>query len=201
MDSGGTRDAGGQSIRGVGIRVGQQHVFSIVDGFATQPKKKRKMTPAERSAYKTTRKVGACDKCKRQKGKCTHVIGNLLSMAKPLQEEKAVLQRLDATLPASITASNDEKPARTHRQTQKLSQQQRTPLRTSPTTQSNTVPGSPQWTQEVHETQDGSRSGMSGTPASATPSSSEAPSPITSTTSSPDTPETTVTTPTATTLA
>lgn len=48
---------------------GQQHVFSIVDGLALQPKKKRKMTPAERSAYKTTRKIGACEKCKRQKGK------------------------------------------------------------------------------------------------------------------------------------
>jgi hypothetical protein len=47
----------------------QQHVFSIVDGLATQPKKKRKMTPAERSAYKNTRKFGACEKCKRQKGK------------------------------------------------------------------------------------------------------------------------------------
>jgi len=183
------------------IGVGQQHVFSIVDGFATQPKKKRKMTPAERSAYKTTRKVGACDKCKRQKGKCTHVIGKLVSMAKPLQEEKAVSQRLNATLPESMTAFNAEEPARTHQQTQELSQQQRTPLRTTPTTQSNTVPGSPQWTQEVHGMQEDSQSGMSGTPASVTPSSSEASSPITSTTSSPDTPETTVTTPTATTLA
>jgi hypothetical protein len=51
------------------IVTGQQHVFSIVDGLETQPKKKRKMTPAERTAYKTTRKLGACDKCKRQKGK------------------------------------------------------------------------------------------------------------------------------------
>jgi hypothetical protein len=51
------------------IGLGQQHVFSIVDGFAAQPKKKRKMTVAERSAYKTTRKIGACEKCKRQKGK------------------------------------------------------------------------------------------------------------------------------------
>lgn len=51
------------------IGTGQQHVFSIVDGLAMQPKKKRKMTPAERSAYKTTRKVGACDKCKRLKGR------------------------------------------------------------------------------------------------------------------------------------
>lgn len=52
------------------IATGQQHVFSIVDGgLAIRPKKKRKMTPAERSAYKTTRKIGACDKCKRQKGK------------------------------------------------------------------------------------------------------------------------------------
>lgn len=92
------------------IGAGQQHVFSIVDGLAMQPKKKRKMTPAERSAYKTTRKVGACDKCKRQKGKvrdssqqvepkvnmrkCTHVIGALMPMGKDLQEDKVTLQRL-----------------------------------------------------------------------------------------------------------
>jgi len=61
-----------------------------------------------------------------------------------------------------MTAFNAEEPARTHQQTQELSQQQRTPLRTTPTTQSNTVPGSPQWTQEVHGMQEDSQSGMSG---------------------------------------
>lgn len=73
-----------------------------------------------------------------------------------------MVARLYATLPASMTTSNAEKPARTHQQIQDLSQQQRTPLRTPPKTQSNTVPGSPQWTQGVHEMQEGSQSGMSG---------------------------------------
>ncbi|KAF2012426.1 hypothetical protein BU24DRAFT_425088 [Aaosphaeria arxii CBS 175.79] len=31
------------------------------------------MTPKERKEYKLTRKLGACDKCKRNKAKCTHL--------------------------------------------------------------------------------------------------------------------------------
>lgn len=47
----------------------QQFVFSAHDGRAMRPKTKRKMTLEERSAYKETRKRGACDKCRRQKGR------------------------------------------------------------------------------------------------------------------------------------
>jgi hypothetical protein len=48
---------------------GQQYVFSVANGHAFQPKRKRKMTTAEKAAYKKTRRHGACSKCKRQKGK------------------------------------------------------------------------------------------------------------------------------------
>jgi len=47
----------------------QQFVWSAHDGRSMRPKTKRKMTVEERSAYKETRKRGACDKCRRQKGK------------------------------------------------------------------------------------------------------------------------------------
>jgi hypothetical protein len=47
----------------------QTFVFSAFDGRPLQPKTKRKMTSDERVVYKQTRKRGACDKCKRQKGK------------------------------------------------------------------------------------------------------------------------------------
>ncbi|KAF2638839.1 hypothetical protein P280DRAFT_63413 [Massarina eburnea CBS 473.64] len=51
----------------------QQFVWSAHDGKSLRPKTKRKMTLEERSAYKETRKRGACDKCRRQKGRCTHM--------------------------------------------------------------------------------------------------------------------------------
>jgi hypothetical protein len=51
------------------ITTAQTFVFSAVDGRPLQPKTKRKMTSDERVVYKQTRKRGACDKCKRQKGK------------------------------------------------------------------------------------------------------------------------------------
>lgn len=47
----------------------QQFVFSALDGRTLHPKTKRRMTSKERTAYKQTRKRGACPKCKRQKGK------------------------------------------------------------------------------------------------------------------------------------
>jgi len=47
----------------------QQFVWSAHDGRSMRPKTKRKMTVEERSAYKETRKRGACDKCRRQKGR------------------------------------------------------------------------------------------------------------------------------------
>jgi hypothetical protein len=47
----------------------QQFVWSAHDGRSMRPKTKRKMTAEERSAYKNTRKRGACDKCRRQKGR------------------------------------------------------------------------------------------------------------------------------------
>lgn len=47
----------------------QQFVWSSHDGRSMQPKTKRKMTLEERSAYKETRRRGACDKCRRQKGR------------------------------------------------------------------------------------------------------------------------------------
>ncbi|KAL5421274.1 hypothetical protein PMIN04_005749 [Paraphaeosphaeria minitans] len=50
----------------------QQFVWSARDGRSMHPKTKRKMTVEERNAYKNTRKRGACDKCRRQKGRCTH---------------------------------------------------------------------------------------------------------------------------------
>ncbi|KAH7359705.1 hypothetical protein BKA66DRAFT_225456 [Pyrenochaeta sp. MPI-SDFR-AT-0127] len=53
---------------------GQHIVFSAKDGRTLQPKLKRKMTTEEKTAYKETRKRGACPKCKRQKGKCTHTV-------------------------------------------------------------------------------------------------------------------------------
>ncbi|KAG9195999.1 hypothetical protein G6011_01120 [Alternaria panax] len=128
---------------------GQQHVFSIVDGLAMQPKKKRKMTPAERSAYKTTRKVGACDKCKRQKGKCTHVIETPMLVGKALRKDDITLQRPDAALPFITAARDAEDPASTRRDRQDLSQ-------------SNTAPGSPHWVQEIQGIQEGNRSEISG---------------------------------------
>ncbi|KAJ8110215.1 hypothetical protein OPT61_g6882 [Boeremia exigua] len=48
-------------------------VFNAFDGRTMQQKTKRKMTAEERLEYKETRKRGACFRCKRQKGKCTHM--------------------------------------------------------------------------------------------------------------------------------
>ncbi|KAF2446606.1 hypothetical protein P171DRAFT_262739 [Karstenula rhodostoma CBS 690.94] len=53
--------------------VAQQFVWSAHDGRSMRPKTKRKMTVEERNAYKNTRKRGACDKCRKQKGRCTHI--------------------------------------------------------------------------------------------------------------------------------
>ena len=47
----------------------QQFVWSAHDGRSMQPKTKRKMTVEERSAYKETRKRGACHRCRRKKGR------------------------------------------------------------------------------------------------------------------------------------
>lgn len=49
--------------------VAQQFVWNAHDGRSMRPKTKRKMTVEERNAYKNTRKRGACDKCRRQKGR------------------------------------------------------------------------------------------------------------------------------------
>ena len=60
----------------------QQIVFSALDGQMMQPKTKRKMTMQERSAYKETRKRGACAKCRQQKGKvisCSRKLGLLVA--------------------------------------------------------------------------------------------------------------------------
>ncbi|RYO58170.1 hypothetical protein AA0116_g7443 [Alternaria tenuissima] len=132
------------------IATGQQHVFSIVDGgLAVQPKKKRKMTPAERSAYKTTRKIGACDKCKRQKGKCTHVIATLMPVGKTLRDDDITLQRPEATLPATMATHNDQDLARARKDAKDLSQ-------------SVTAPSSPHWAQETQGIQQGNQSEISG---------------------------------------
>jgi hypothetical protein len=48
---------------------GHHFIFNASDGTAMEQKTKRKMTAEEKAAYKETRKRGACDKCKRQKGK------------------------------------------------------------------------------------------------------------------------------------
>ncbi|KAF3049394.1 hypothetical protein E8E11_009567 [Didymella keratinophila] len=48
-------------------------VFNAFDGRIMQQKTKRKMTSEERQEYRRTRQRGACAKCKRQKGKCTHI--------------------------------------------------------------------------------------------------------------------------------
>lgn len=47
----------------------QQFVWSAHDGRSFRPKIKRKMTVEERNSYKETRKRGACDKCRKQKGR------------------------------------------------------------------------------------------------------------------------------------
>lgn len=47
----------------------QQIIWSALNGESMQLKTKRKMTADERSAYKETRKRGACDKCRRLKGR------------------------------------------------------------------------------------------------------------------------------------
>lgn len=44
-------------------------VWNVFDGQTTKPKTKRKMTEAERKEYKRVRLVGACDHCRKQKGK------------------------------------------------------------------------------------------------------------------------------------
>jgi hypothetical protein len=48
---------------------GKQFVFSAADGKLMHSKTKRKMTLDEKTAYKETRRRGACPKCKRQKEK------------------------------------------------------------------------------------------------------------------------------------
>ncbi|KAF2727070.1 hypothetical protein EJ04DRAFT_151812 [Polyplosphaeria fusca] len=48
---------------------GKHFVFSATDGRAMQPKTKRKMTKDERKDYKKTRERGACDLCRKKKGK------------------------------------------------------------------------------------------------------------------------------------
>lgn len=57
------------SVEPTTVASGHHYVFSAHDGTAMQQKTKRKMTAEEKLAYKATRKKGACEKCKRQKGK------------------------------------------------------------------------------------------------------------------------------------
>ena len=49
--------------------IGQHLIFSAVDGHTVKPKKKRKMTSEEKTAYKKTRIAGACSECKKMKSK------------------------------------------------------------------------------------------------------------------------------------
>lgn len=55
----------------------QQFVWSAHDGRNMRQKTKRKMTMEERSQYKETRKRGACEKCRKQKGRVYFVISYL----------------------------------------------------------------------------------------------------------------------------
>lgn len=48
---------------------GQEIVFSLADRPVTEGKKRKKMTQEEKDDYRKTRKLGACDNCKRHKAK------------------------------------------------------------------------------------------------------------------------------------
>jgi hypothetical protein len=61
-----------------------------------------------------------------------------------------------------MSACTAEDSARTHQNTQDLSQQQHPSFHQSSITQSVTAPGSPQWDQEKQEIQEGNRSEISG---------------------------------------
>ena len=59
-----------------------QIVWNAHNGKSMLPKTKRKMTLEERSAYKETRKRGACEKCRRQKGRVVASTACLISSVK-----------------------------------------------------------------------------------------------------------------------
>jgi hypothetical protein len=52
----------------------QSFVFTAVDISEFQPKTRRRMTKAERQSYKAARERGACEKCRRLKGKVVYFL-------------------------------------------------------------------------------------------------------------------------------
>lgn len=65
----GSQADSGQSHAPASPTNAQQFIWSAHNGQFMRPKTKRKMTVEERNAYKETRRRGACDKCRKQKGK------------------------------------------------------------------------------------------------------------------------------------
>ncbi|CAO2649228.1 Nn.00g066130.m01.CDS01 [Neocucurbitaria sp. VM-36] len=144
---------------------GQHLVFSAIDGRMMQPKTKRRMTIEEKNAYKETRKRGACRKCKRQKGKCTHVI-DVVDSPKHTQDVKKAPKRRSSRDP-DIDQQNSSKMAKlehsskAYQLTSDLPQPQQNPsvleLRTAdnevdnPPNQPSMVSGDAQWGQKLRE--------------------------------------------------
>ncbi|KAJ4366785.1 hypothetical protein N0V83_007310 [Neocucurbitaria cava] len=93
---------------------GQHLVFSAVDGRMMQPKTKRRMTAEEKDAYKETRKRGACRKCKRQKGKCTHVIDMNEGLGHTKDVKKATKRRTSQN--SGVESQNPSKLAKVEHQ-------------------------------------------------------------------------------------
>ncbi|KAF2005396.1 hypothetical protein P154DRAFT_337406 [Amniculicola lignicola CBS 123094] len=63
-------DASGPAASSTLSREGEQIiVFDAKDGRSVQPRTKRRMTYEEKIAYKRKRRIGACDQCRRSKGR------------------------------------------------------------------------------------------------------------------------------------
>ncbi|KAF2715365.1 hypothetical protein K504DRAFT_25155 [Pleomassaria siparia CBS 279.74] len=82
-----------QSFNPITTTSAQTIVFSAIDGRTLQPKTKRRMTSPERVMYKETRKRGACEKCKRMKGRCTHDDHTDEISSKPATKRKSISKR------------------------------------------------------------------------------------------------------------
>ncbi|KAF2651137.1 hypothetical protein K491DRAFT_102998 [Lophiostoma macrostomum CBS 122681] len=98
---------------------GATFVFNSVNGRTVKPKTKRKMTQQERRAYKETRIRGACVKCRKTKGKCTHnddlKAGHLdYNHALPIAEGKNTVEgspecaNLHLSLSEGLSVRNDQ---------------------------------------------------------------------------------------------
>ncbi|USP78583.1 hypothetical protein yc1106_05857 [Curvularia clavata] len=86
---------------------GQEFVFSVVEGPIVQRRKRKKMTATEKIAYKQMRRVGACDSCKRQKAKCTHV-GGATDKFRKSQAPTSISRRESRSVSGARTFHSDD---------------------------------------------------------------------------------------------